>query len=35
MSHISYGAVIAFVTGRLVAFILIFASIRNRKDTDA
>ena len=35
MHHWSFGAVIAFATGLVVATVLIFASIRSRKKTDA
>ena len=35
MNHVSFGAAIAFVVGLIVAFVLIFASIRGRKNTDA
>jgi predicted permease len=35
MHHWPFGALIAFVTGLVVAFVLIFASMRSRKKTDA
>jgi hypothetical protein len=34
MHHWSFGAVIAFVTGLVVAFVLIFMSIRSRKKAE-
>lgn len=35
MHHWPFGAVIALVTGLVVAFVLIFASMRSIKKTDA
>jgi hypothetical protein len=34
MEHVSLGVVVAIVAGLVVAFVLIFASIRSRKNTD-
>ena len=34
MDHVSFGAVIAIVTGLVVGFVLIFAIIRSRKNAD-
>jgi len=35
MGHVSFGAVVAFVTGLVVAFVLIFAGVRSRKNIDS
>jgi hypothetical protein len=34
MGHVSFGVVVAIVAGLVVAFVLIFASVRRRKSTD-
>ena len=35
MGHVSFGAVVAFVTGLVVALVIIFAGVRSRKNTDS